>query len=201
MCGNSSSSAGLTVTVRQERGGGSLEAGALVLADQGVCCIDEFDKMSSNHQSLLEVMEQQTVSVAKAGVLCSLPARTCVLAAANPSGGHYDRSKTVSENLKINPALLSRFDLVFILLDRPNAHLDSLLTAHIQALHSGTKNSPGAPSNSGNSSFYGAMNRTLNSSTSSDSSCDKSLLERLRLAPNEKLDLLPHVLFQKYIGL
>ncbi|CAD7093672.1 unnamed protein product [Hermetia illucens] len=200
VCGNGSSSAGLTVTVRQERGGGSLEAGALVLADQGVCCIDEFDKMSSNHQSLLEVMEQQTVSVAKAGVLCSLPARTCVLAAANPSGGHYDRSKTVSENLKINPALLSRFDLVFILLDRPNAHLDSLLTAHIQALHSGTKNSPGAPSNSGNSSFYGAMNRTLNTSTSSDSSCDKPLLERLRLAPNEKLDLLPHVLFQKYIA-
>lgn len=80
-------------------------------------------------------MEQQTVSVAKAGVLCSLPARTSIIAAANPSGGHYDKAKTVSENLKIWPTLLSRFDLVFILLDRSDVHLDNLLTAHIQALN------------------------------------------------------------------
>lgn len=91
--------------------------------------------MSGNHQILLEAMEQQVVSVAKAGVICSLPARTCILAAANPSGGHYDKSKTVSENLKMKPALLSRFDLVFIQLDRPNAHLDNLLAAHVQRLH------------------------------------------------------------------
>lgn len=65
-------------------------------------------------------MEQQTVSVAKAGVICMLPARTTVLAAANPAGGHYNKSKTVSENLRMGQALLSRFDLVFILLDQPN---------------------------------------------------------------------------------
>lgn len=79
-------------------------------------------------------MEQQTVSVAKAGVLCQLPARTSIIAAANPTAGHFDRSKTVSENLKIWPTILSRFDLVFILLDKAEAHLDSLLTTHIQAL-------------------------------------------------------------------
>ena len=75
---------------------------------QGVCCIDEFDKMTSQHNALLEAMEQQAVSIAKAGVVNTLPARAAVLAAANPIGGHYNRAKTVAENLKINPALLSR---------------------------------------------------------------------------------------------
>uniref|UniRef100_A0A182SP55 DNA helicase MCM8 n=1 Tax=Anopheles maculatus TaxID=74869 RepID=A0A182SP55_9DIPT len=132
VCGTNSSNVGLTVTVRMEKGvGASLEAGALVLADQGVCCIDEFDKMSGHH-GLLEVMEQRSVSVAKAGVICTVPARTTVLAAANPAGGHYNKAKTVSENLKLHPALLSRFDLVFILLDRSNERTDNLLTAHIQ---------------------------------------------------------------------
>ncbi|XP_059621316.1 DNA helicase MCM8 [Phlebotomus argentipes] len=116
---SSSSRTGLTATVKTEKGeGATLEAGALVLADQGVCCIDEFDKLASNHASMLEVMEQQSVSVAKAGVVCTLPARTTILAAGNPISGHYDHSKTVSENLKLHPAVLSRFDIVFILMDQ-----------------------------------------------------------------------------------
>ena len=76
--------------------------------------------MSGQHAALLEAMEQQMISVCKAGVICSMPARTAVLAAANPVGGHYNRAKTVSENLKLGPALLSRFDLVFILIDKPD---------------------------------------------------------------------------------
>ena len=77
---------------------------------QGICCIDEFDKMTSQHNALLEAMEQQAVSIAKSGIVNSLPARAAVLAAANPIGGHYNRVKTVAENLKINPALLSRLE-------------------------------------------------------------------------------------------
>lgn len=87
---NTSTAAGLTATLHQEGGPGeyALEAGALVLADQGCCCIDEFDKISE-YKVLLDVMEQQVVNVAKAGVVCSLPARTSIMAAANPVGGHY----------------------------------------------------------------------------------------------------------------
>lgn len=141
VCGNTTSTAGLTVSLSKETGSGdfALEAGALVLADQGCCCIDEFDKMGSQHNALLEAMEQQCVSLAKAGVVCSLPARTSILAAANPTGGHYNKAKTVSENLKMSSALLSRFDLVFILLDKPDEETDSILSEHVMALHSGTR--------------------------------------------------------------
>ena len=129
----------------------ALDAGALVLADQGCCCIDEFDKMSgqvcslfmnfhlnifSKHAALLEAMEQQQISVAKAGVVCTLPARTAIIAAANPVGGHYNRAKTVAENLKMGSAILSRFDLVFILIDKPDEEQDERLTEHVMALHS-----------------------------------------------------------------
>lgn len=82
------------------------------------CASIIFDMIFS--QALMEAMEQQTVSIAKAGVLCTLPARTSILAAANPCGGHYNRAKTVSENLKLKPAMLSRFDLIFVLLDKPD---------------------------------------------------------------------------------
>ncbi|KAJ1926821.1 hypothetical protein FBU59_007280, partial [Linderina macrospora] len=97
VCGTSGiSSSGLTVTLVKEAGSGdfALEAGALVLSDMGCCAIDEFDKVSSEHSSLLEAMEQQSISIAKGGLVCSLPARASVIAAANPAGGHYNKAKT-----------------------------------------------------------------------------------------------------------
>ncbi|GLG92695.1 DNA replication licensing factor REC [Gryllus bimaculatus] len=194
VCGNTSTSTGLTVTLTRESGGDyALEAGALVLADQGCCCIDEFDKMTTQHAALLEVMEQQSVSIAKAGVVCSLPARTSILAAANPSGGHYNRAKTVSENLRIGPALLSRFDLVFILLDKPNEHLDSLLSEHVMALHSGMKHAL-------NQSLSQLSGTSRNSQNSESDEKQLSLGERLKLRSGEAIDPVPHQLLRKYLA-
>ena len=132
ICGNTATTAGLTVAVTREgRNDTALEAGALVLADRGICCIDELDKMTSDAHALLEAMEQQRVSVAKAGAITSVRCRTTVLAAANPCGGHYNRRKTVCENLKMNAALLSRFDLVFLIVDKPDARHDRMISDHI----------------------------------------------------------------------
>lgn len=194
VCGDTSSQAGLTVAIRQEKGtSGSIEAGALVLANQGTCCIDEFDKMAANHKVLLDVMEAQTISIAKAGVLCSFPAKTTIIAAANPSDGHYNKGKTVAENLKMGHALLSRFDLVFILLDNADEKLDQLITMHNKKVRAGDQGL--APSYSS----YISNPDLLNESTSGGDDRTIPLDQRLKLLPDEKMDYLPHLLMQKYI--
>jgi len=135
--GRGTTAAGLTAAVLRERGGGmTLEAGALVLADKGVACIDEIDKMRPEDRvAIHEAMEQHTVSVAKGGIVATLNARTAILAAANPSLGRYDAYKTVTENINLPVTILSRFDLIFVLKDKPEKELDEKMSAHILELH------------------------------------------------------------------
>jgi replicative DNA helicase Mcm len=136
--GKKATGAGLTATaVRDEIGGGwTLEAGALVITDGGLCCIDEFDKMSDEDRgAILESLEQQTISVAKAGIIATLNTRTSVLSAANPKGGRFDRQRLISEQIDLPPVILSRFDLIFVMRDEPSAERDRTIAHHMLELH------------------------------------------------------------------
>ena len=135
--GKGTSGAGLTAAaVRDELGGWSLEAGALVLGDQGNVCVDELDKMRSEDRSALhEALEQQTVSIAKAGIMATLNSRCSVLAAANPKFGRFDRYKVLAEQIDLPAPIISRFDLIFVIEDKPSREGDSKLADHILKIH------------------------------------------------------------------
>jgi replicative DNA helicase Mcm len=135
--GKGTSGVGLTAAaVRDELGGWSLEAGALVLGDRGNVCVDELDKMRPEDRSAIhEALEQQTISIAKAGIMATLNARCSVLAAANPKFGRFDKYKSIAEQINLPSTILSRFDLIFVIEDKPDLENDKKLAIHILKIH------------------------------------------------------------------
>jgi len=136
--GKGATAAGLTAAVVRDKQTGEyyLEAGALVLADGGIACIDEIDKMREEDRvAIHEAMEQQTISIAKAGIVARLNARTSVLAAGNPRYGRYLANRSIAENVNLPPTILSRFDLIFVMRDVPNSERDLRLAKHITYAH------------------------------------------------------------------
>ncbi|KAI6382184.1 minichromosome maintenance protein 5 [Pyricularia grisea] len=141
--GKGSSAAGLTASVQRDQSTKEfyLEGGAMVLADNGVVCIDEFDKMRDEDRvAIHEAMEQQTISIAKAGITTILNARTSVLAAANPIFGRYDELKSPGENIDFQTTILSRFDMIFIVRDEHEPGKDQRIAKHVMNLHQGRTN-------------------------------------------------------------
>lgn len=214
--GRGSTAVGLTASVHKDSVSGDfvLEGGALVIADRGCCLIDEFDKMSDQDRtSIHEAMEQQTISVARAGIVTTLSARCCILAAANPIGGRYDSSSSFDANVNLTSPILSRFDLLFVLRDEVNSEMDTQLASFICSSHIRNHPRSQAESRETERALHERMTRTrlaLESASAEEERREhEKELQRLRLQLNPRTQLededpastlpLPQALLRQYI--
>ncbi|XP_017494656.1 PREDICTED: DNA replication licensing factor REC-like [Rhagoletis zephyria] len=198
----SPSTQSLTTTL-QGRTNHIVNSGALITSKTGHCAIDDLDRLASQQDILLQLMQCKTVSLPLPNIYTTIAMPTSVIAAANSLRGHYDRSRLLTENTRLNNSLLQQFHLIFLLLDKSNKDLDTSLTEHIKAMHDGVKKSSAIASRfamkpKGNNS----MNITISDDELDDDNYDLS--DRLKLKyiefEEEKLDLLPPILLKKFIA-
>ena len=182
----------------------TLESGALLSASYGHCCIDDIDRLASQHESLISVMQSRLSCLTLSSLCSKMYIPTSIIATANTVSGHYDHSKLLTENIRISPSLLREFHLVFVMSDKPNKEVDTSLTEHVKALHSGRKRSSAIANKfEKKPKTNDSMNASIdNDDIDLDKDDDYNLGLRLKLSPLEELeiDLLPITLVKKFIG-
>lgn len=201
--GASSSNKKLTVSVKG-RSNYIMESGGLLTAKNGHCSIDDIDRLTTQMEAFMNILQSTTTCLAFPSLFSTLSAPTSIIATANSIRGHYDHSKTLTENIRIPPHLLSEFHLVFVVLDKPNKELDTSLTEHIRAVHAGAKK---------NSVIANRFNQRIKNNNSMSMSMDDDnddvegvgeydLSDRLKLKPEDEvdMDLLPMMQLKKFIG-